>query len=696
MKLADIDWRVTGEMSGNALKNNVFEILQAASLAVQDEPNDSPQLLGIIPRLADLMERKEELASFREAYSALARSVGLWNYIDRTSADVRDEIVAEAATVPELKVALHREQVSALNSLLAGNNLILSAPTSFGKSLLVDTLLLSGRFDRIAIVLPTIALLDEFRRRLITRFGEEFDVLMHHSEQQSRNKVIFLGTQERLINREDLGFLDLVVVDEFYKLDPSRHDERSVTLNAAVYKLLSRSKQFFFIGPNIDNVSLSSDSRWKFEFLKTRFSTVAVDTFDLNKVADKAERLNEEAYNSANWPALIFVSSPDRANKIAKTFAEDNDRIGAGRALASWMSNNYGKGWEVIDAVAAGIGVHHGRIPRALASRFVRLFNDKKLPILVCTSTLIEGVNTAAKSVLIYDKKIARADYDFFTFANIRGRAGRLGQHHIGNVFLFHAPPGDAGVEVTAPLFGDLDDAPDEFVVHIDEEDSTPAIDERVGDLADRVGFTPLELRRFSSIGIETLIQMRELVAGRLRSGSQLQWSARPTYDNILAVCEVISHVRRVTDFGVFSYKQLGMYLNKLRSAGTMKEFFLWHANSFKGDADKIDGVFKFLRAAEYSLPEYFAVIDLLVRKAGRSSNYDLFLAGMPRWFRADALKLLEEQGVPMQISERFLASGDSVATLGARLRKLADENDPRLTATENSWIKDALPRRAF
>ncbi len=65
-----------------------------------------------------------------------------------------------------------------------------------------------------------------------------------------------------------------------------------------------------------------------------------------------------------------------------------------------------------------------------MASHFVRLFNTGELPVLICTSTLIEGVNTAAKSVLIFDKKIDRRDYDFFTFSNIKGRAGRLGQHH--------------------------------------------------------------------------------------------------------------------------------------------------------------------------------------------------------------------------------------------------------------------------
>lgn len=173
-----------------------------------------------MPRLSQLLAERPEIASYGEILSTLARSVGLWNYIDQKVADLRDAIVADAVTVPELGgITLHREQIEALNVLLSGKNLILSAPTSFGKSILVDALLLSGKYDRVAIVLPTIALLDEFHRRLVARFGNSFDVLMHHSELPTKERVIFLGTQERLINRKDLGRLDLAVVDEFYKLD---------------------------------------------------------------------------------------------------------------------------------------------------------------------------------------------------------------------------------------------------------------------------------------------------------------------------------------------------------------------------------------------------------------------------------------------------------------------------------------------
>ena len=124
-----------------------------------------------------------------------------------------------------------------------------------------------------------------------------------------------------------------------------------------------------------------------------------------------------------------------------------------------------------------------------------------------------------------------------------------------------------------------------------------------------------------------------------------------------------------------------------------MKAFFHWHAKTFRGDDAKLDGVFKFLRSCEYSLPEYFAAVEVMVQKAGGEANYQFFVAGMPRWFRSDALKMLEEQGVPIQISERFLRRSDTVQRLGGRLRRLAEQLDPRLSKFERTWILDALPR---
>lgn len=692
MTVTQAQWHEIDGLEGSALKGRVFSILQETARDIQVRAVDDPAVLNVVPRLAHLLETKPELGSYREAFSALARAVGLWNYIDKDNADYRDAMVADAVTSDELEgITFHREQITALNTLLAGRNLVLSAPTSFGKSLLIDALLASGRYKRVAIVLPTIALLDEFRRRLDKRFGSRFPLVMYHSQEAPpQGNVIFLGTQERLINRRDLGRLDLAVVDEFYKLDPTRHDDRSSTLNAAVYQLLNRSNQFFFLGPNIETVRYSADNRWKFEFLHTRFATVAVDTFDLRGVRNKQVRLTEELKREVNWPALVFISSPDRANKLASELSEEHP-FAAVKEFPEWIDENFGAGWELSKFVRSGVAVHHGRIPRSMASHFVRLFNNGELPILICTSTLIEGVNTAAKSVLIYDHKIARQDYDFFTFSNIRGRAGRLGQHHVGSVYLFHAPPEQETVEVEPPLFGDLDEAPDELVVHITDEDTSPAISDRVDALAASMELSKDELRLASSVGLEDAVALKQITEQASRQGALVHWSGMPSYYEILAVCRVICAVRQANEFGVRSAAQLAVYLMNLRMNGTLKGFFRWYTGSYKGAPKDQDNVFRFLRACEYGLPQLFSVVELFALRQRPDTNYSLFIAGMPRWFRAEVLKNLDEQGVPVQISERFLRRDDTITSLSARLLEEARRPQSVLTPFERRWVISAL-----
>lgn len=680
------------QLKGDDLKRKVFSIMRSASLSLNSGNTDDPSVLEIIPRLAELVPIRPELDSFREAFSALARATGLWNYIDRETADTADALLAEAVTSEELGgVTLHREQIAALNDLLSGKNLILSAPTSFGKSLLIDALLASGQYRRVAIVLPTIALLDEFRRRLRRRFADSFEVVMHPGDKTTDAPTIFLGTQERLINRTDLGTLDLTVVDEFYKLDPTRHDDRSITLNAAVYKLLSRSRQFFFLGPNIDQVRVTGDGRWKFEFLRTRFSTVAVDTFDLRQVDDKAERLFEEIGEDTNWPALVFVSSPDRANKLAAEAAEKLAVSDQSAEFSAWLAENVGASWPLVKTVRFGFGVHHGRIPRAIASHMVRLFNEAKLPVLFCTSTLIEGVNTAAKTVLIYDKAIAHSNYDFFTFSNIKGRAGRLGQHYVGKVFLFNAPPVQEATEVAPTLFGDDEDAPDDYVVHLDESVAIrPEVDERIDALKQSLDLDSSGLRVAASVGLDNALAIKRLVTDGLRRGKLLRWSGYPRYADIGALAEIVCAVRSPGEFGVFSAKQLTYFISSLRHTHLMKAFLNNYDAKYKGSAEGHDYVFKFLRACEYGLPQYFSVIELFVKQYDSEVDYSLFLHDLSRWFMPEELKNLDEEGVPIQISERFYSHGDTRVQLIEKLGRAA-LGQSSMSHFERSWVKAAL-----
>jgi hypothetical protein len=84
-------------------------------------------------------------------------------------------------------------------------------------------------------------------------------------------------------------------------------------------------------------------------------------------------------------------------------------------------------------------------------------------------------------------------------------------------------------------------------------------------------------------------------------------------------------------------------------------------------------------------------VVELFAKRLNPRTNYGLFVAEMPRWFRAEVLKNLDEQGVPVQISERFVRANDTIDSLRRRLINEARNETERLTPFERRWVLEAL-----
>jgi hypothetical protein len=176
-----------------------------------------------------------------------------------------------------------------------------------------------------------------------------------------------------------------------------------------------------------------------------------------------------------------------------------------------------------------------------------------------------------------------------------------------------------------------------------------------------------------------------------VQNRAKLGWHGFPDYYQILAVCEIICKVAEVRRLGAFSDKQLAFYINKLREAKKLTDFFDSYAESYNGKEEDLDKIFNFLRACEHSLPELFGCVELFARKVGFEADYSLITGALPRWFKPECLKILEERGVPVQISERFYLEHDTTKTLSIRLLQLADKKDDRLSFIEQEWIKEAL-----
>lgn len=91
--------------------------------------------------------------------------------------------------------------------------------------------------------------------------------------------------------------------------------------------------------------------------------------------------------------------------------------------------------WDFVYALRNQIGIHNGKFPKYFQREIMRLFNDGKMSTLFCTSTIVEGVNTNAKTVVVYNNPSGKTDEGKkFLLLNISGRAGRYQHHFIGNI----------------------------------------------------------------------------------------------------------------------------------------------------------------------------------------------------------------------------------------------------------------------
>jgi hypothetical protein len=91
--------------------------------------------------------------------------------------------------------------------------------------------------------------------------------------------------------------------------------------------------------------------------------------------------------------------------------------------------------FQLVELVRRGVAFHYGNMPTLLRSEIERLFKEGKIWFLVCTSTLVEGVNLACRTIVARGpKKGQKTPMKPHDFWNLAGRAGRWGQDFSGNI----------------------------------------------------------------------------------------------------------------------------------------------------------------------------------------------------------------------------------------------------------------------
>ncbi|HRI36822.1 MAG TPA: hypothetical protein PK765_07400 [bacterium] len=107
------------------------------------------------------------------------------------------------------------------------------------------------------VIVPTLALADEMRRRLYKRFAEKYEIITVPNQKMGERNI-FIFPQERALGYvKKIKKLDILVVDEFYKVSKSNDKERSDSLQKIIIKLSKKSSQKYFLAPNIGSIKES-------------------------------------------------------------------------------------------------------------------------------------------------------------------------------------------------------------------------------------------------------------------------------------------------------------------------------------------------------------------------------------------------------------------------------------------------------
>ena len=334
------------------------------------------------------------------------------------------------------KKILHPQQVEILNLLFEGNNVLLSAPTSFGKTFIALEFISRNKFKNIIFVVPTLALMNELSKKISDKFSSEYNIISNSFE-NILDKNIFIIVPERidlnlLNNLNDID-IDFLVFDEIYKLKriqkSNGNDKRIISLNKGYFDMVNKAKQILLLGPFIKDL-IFSRTKLTNEITKyfSDFAPVYIETYYINDSKNKFVISELKRKNSK----LIYFKSPGSILKFCNS-QKINLTKSISNSLTNWCDKYISEQWLPSLMLKKGIGIHYGSIPTFMRKYIEYLYNNEMIINMFCTSTLLEGINTPTNELIIYDSEKLSS----FQVNNLIGRVGRLDMFQKGKIFYF-------------------------------------------------------------------------------------------------------------------------------------------------------------------------------------------------------------------------------------------------------------------
>jgi len=283
-------------------------------------------------------------------------------------------------------------------------------------------------------------------------------------------------TQERaqlLLSSMDItDVIDLVIVDEAQAIGD---DSRGMILQDAVEKVrgTNPNARFLFLAPGACGFQLVGDSVGlsRLQVRETGLSPVVQNRISVrfpledehlvhldlvtpkqlepigSYTFDRGFALSEDAKLAAiaeefgsSGRSLVYATGAKNAEVLTSLIAlnrQDKDEASL-NDLAKFIEQHVHKEYSLARFVRRGVAFHYGNMPSLLREGIEASFREGQLDYLCCTTTLFQGVNLPARNVFIDTPTRGNKGepLDEAALWNFAGRAGRLGEEVVGNVFL--------------------------------------------------------------------------------------------------------------------------------------------------------------------------------------------------------------------------------------------------------------------
>ena len=360
----------------------------------------------------------------------------------------RDEILLDY--FDRLSYAPYAVQEEALYAWAAADEgILLSAPTGTGKTLVAEAAVYEGlRLGReVYYSTPLIALTDQKLVELqetVERWGYSRNSvgLVTGHRTVNADAPIKVVVAEVLLNRllhpEAFDFVGVgaVVMDEFHNFNEPQRGivwELSLALLPKHVRVMLLSATVGAAAEFVNWMARSLDRRVTLVEGRERKVPLHFQFVGDELLPDFIERIAQGSDAARRTPALVFCFDREICWSTADVlrgrdlFAEGQRKALLDRLEAFDFS--VGSGGKLRPCLARGIGIHHaGLLPRY--RRVVEtLFQEKLLPVCVCTETLAAGLNLPARSVilttLVKGPKDKKKIIEVGAAQQMFGRAGR-------------------------------------------------------------------------------------------------------------------------------------------------------------------------------------------------------------------------------------------------------------------------------